>query len=198
MLNKVMLIGKPDCQPAFIKCKNGREMALLTLKTSEVWKKKTGEIVNTEEIHYISVFHQSYVDMLKVMQIHGTRLYIEGKICKNKYTNKDGQLVTETRIIVDNYNHKVCILESSYAMTPDEMMFPGFDYAPSSESISKEITLDEIFQVDNVNEKLTAKNKEEVNSIIKQIREKRSEQLNVADSGINWEEYGIKEKGEDE
>lgn len=198
MLNKVMLIGKPDCQPAFIQCKNGKEMAMLTLKTSEVWKKKTGEIITVEEIHHISVFHQLYVDMLKAIQVYGTRLYVEGKICKNKYTNKEGQLVIDTRIIVDSYNHKLCVMETNYAMLPDEIMLPGLEYAPTPEPTSKGVTLDEIFQLESANDKLTAKDKEEVNSIIKQIREKRSEQLNVADSEINWGEYGVKEKGEDE
>ncbi|MGD9731285.1 MAG: single-stranded DNA-binding protein [Desulfamplus sp.] len=205
MLNKVILIGKLKGDPKIIQCSNGREMACLTVTTTDSWKNKTGGISVWKEDHSIVVFLTSFVETLKDYadgrhSSSNVRLYVEGKICKNHYTNKEGQPVTGTRIVIDNFTHKILVMESNYTMHPDEIMLPGFDYAPPTEPSSDGLSLDEVFQVDELRDKLKATKKEDVESVINQIRERRTKQMNTddLDAKVDWSQYGVKEKGEDE
>ena len=71
-LNKVLLIGRLGADPEIKQMVNGKNVARLSLATSQSWKdKNTGEKKEKTEWHRIVVFneHRLYQRLMKIFQI---------------------------------------------------------------------------------------------------------------------------------
>ena len=101
-LNKVMLIGNlgQDAEHRFTT--NNTEVSSISLATTNSYKGKDGNWVNETTWHNIVIFGAS--EYLKANLKKGRKFYIEGRISKRDYENKDGQKVYVTEVIADKFN----------------------------------------------------------------------------------------------
>ncbi len=96
-LNKVMLIGNlgKDAETRFTT--NNLSISNFTLATSNSYKGKDGNWVNETTWHNIVSFSLS--DYMKENLKKGRKFYVEGRISKRDYTDKDGIKRYSTEII---------------------------------------------------------------------------------------------------
>lgn len=109
-VNKVILLGIVGKKPEIRTTQDGKKVASFSLATSESWKdKNTGEKKEKTEWHNISVFGglagivESYVDK-------GSKLYVEGAIKTEKYTDKNGVEKYVTKIVLSGFDSKLEML----------------------------------------------------------------------------------------
>ena len=99
MVNKVILIGRVGQDPQSKKLDNGTSISNFTLATSEKYKNKSGEKVETTEWHSLQVWGNLSEIVEKYVK-KGQLLYVEGKI-KTKSWEKEGQKHYKTVISVN-------------------------------------------------------------------------------------------------
>ena len=101
-LNKVMLIGNlgQDAEHRFTT--NNTEVSSFSIATTHSYKGRDGNWVNDTTWHNIVLFGAS--DYLKGNLKKGKKFYIEGRLSKRDYENKDGQKVYVTEIIADKFS----------------------------------------------------------------------------------------------
>lgn len=88
MLNKVILIGNLGNDPEVRHINSNLRVTNLSLATSETWRdKETSEKKTKTEWHRIVVFNESLIKVLENYAKKGSKLYIEGSIQTNKYTD---------------------------------------------------------------------------------------------------------------
>ncbi len=98
-LNKVMLIGNlgQDAEHRFTT--NNTEVTSFSVATTHSYKNREGNWVNETTWHNVVAFGLS--DFYKNVLKKGKKVYVEGRISKRDYENKDGQKVYVTEIIAD-------------------------------------------------------------------------------------------------
>jgi len=112
-LNKVTLIGNVGQDPEIRTMQDGRQMASFSVATTESWKDKaTGEKRDKTEWHNISVFSEGLVRVIQSYVKKGSKLYIEGQLKTDKYTDKDGIERYSTKIVLQNYSGTIILLDS--------------------------------------------------------------------------------------
>lgn len=101
-LNKVMLIGNlgQDAEHRFTT--NNTEITTFSLATSYSYKGKDGNWVNETTWHNIVLFGAS--DYLKSNLKKGRKFYVEGRLNKRDYENKEGQKIYVTEIVADKFS----------------------------------------------------------------------------------------------
>lgn len=87
-LNKIMLIGNlgKDCETRFTT--NNVSVTSFTLATTSSYKGKDGNWVNETTWHNVVSFNLS--DFMKDNLKKGKKFFVEGRISKRDYTDKDG------------------------------------------------------------------------------------------------------------
>lgn len=105
-LNKIMLIGNlgKDAETRFTT--NDVEVTTFTLATSNRYKGKDGNWVDDTTWHNIVAF--KLPDFLKENLKKGKKFYVEGRLQKREYNDKDGNRRFFTQVIQE----KLIILES--------------------------------------------------------------------------------------
>lgn len=125
-LNKVSLIGNLGADPEIRNTQNGRQVASLSLATSESWiDKATGERKERTEWHRIVVMNDSLVSVLENYARKGSKLYIEGSLQTRKWTDKEGIDRYTTEIVLGAYNAKLVLLDSREAGSRNERQAPA-------------------------------------------------------------------------
>ncbi len=106
-LNKVMLIGHlgKDCETRFTT--NNVSVTSFTLATNYRYKGKDGNWVDETTWHNVTCFNLS--DFFKENLKKGKKFYVEGRISKRDYTDKDGI----KRYFTDVISEKLIPLDSS-------------------------------------------------------------------------------------
>lgn len=100
-INKVILIGNLGRDPDTRYTPSGNAVTNLALATDESYKdKNTGQMVPKTEWHRIVLFGK-VAEVAGQYLAKGSKVYIEGKLQTRKWTNKDGQDVYTTEIVVD-------------------------------------------------------------------------------------------------
>ena len=90
-VNKVILVGNLGRDPEIRTTQDGKEIANITLATSESWKdRNTGERREKTEWHRIVVFNDGLIGVIKNYLHKGSKVYIEGRLSQRKYTDKNG------------------------------------------------------------------------------------------------------------
>ena len=104
-LNKIMLIGNlgKDAETRFTT--NNVSVTNFTLATTHSYKGKNGDWVNETTWHNIVSFNLS--DYFKENLKKGKKFYVEGRLTKRDYTDKDGI----KRYSTDVYSDKIIPLE---------------------------------------------------------------------------------------
>ena len=141
-LNKVLLIGRLGNDPEIKQMSNGKNVARLSLATSETWKdKNTGEKKEKTEWHRVVIFNEGLVNVVQQYVKRGAQIYIEGQLQTTKYTDNNGQEKYSTQVILQGYNSTLKMLGSSSSggrvddnnMNQDSSSLPSDNNIPSSD-----------------------------------------------------------------
>ncbi len=114
-LNKVLLIGRLGADPEIKQMVNGKNVARISVATSQTWKdKSTGEKKEKTEWHRVVVFNEGLVNVVQQYLKKGSQVYIEGQLTTRKW--KDEQTGTDkysTEIVIQGYNSSLTMLGGS-------------------------------------------------------------------------------------
>ena len=112
-LNKVQLIGRLGADPDIKQMVNGKNVARLSLATSQSWKdKNTGEKKEKTEWHRIVIFNEGLVSVVQQYLKKGANVYVEGQLSTRKWKDESsGQDKYSTEIILQGYNSSLTMLD---------------------------------------------------------------------------------------
>ncbi len=96
-VNKVILVGRVGNMPE-ITSPNGCDIANLSLATTDSYKNKSGEYVETTEWHKIVVFGGLASKLMPYVS-KGSRLYVEGSLKTQKWHNDAGTDKYKTEVV---------------------------------------------------------------------------------------------------
>ena len=113
-LNKVLLIGRLGADPEIKQMANGKNVARLSLATSNSWKdKNTGEKKEKTEWHRVVIFNEGLVKVVQQYVKKGSQVYIEGQLTTRKWRDeKAGIDKYSTDIVLQGFNSSFKILSS--------------------------------------------------------------------------------------
>jgi single-strand DNA-binding protein len=109
-INKVILIGNLGQDPDTRYTPNGNAVVNLSVATSEGYVDKQGQKVEKTEWHKVVMFGK-VAEVAGQYLSKGSKVYIEGKNQTRKWTNKEGQDVYTTEVVVD-INGQMQMLDS--------------------------------------------------------------------------------------
>jgi len=112
-LNKVLLIGRLGADPEIKQMVNGKNVARLSIATSQSWKdKSSGEKKEKTEWHRIVIFNEGLVNVVQQYLKKGANVYIEGQISTRKWKDeKTGLDKYSTEIVLQGYNSSLTMLD---------------------------------------------------------------------------------------
>jgi len=102
MVNKVILVGNLGKDPEVKVLESGQMVANFSLATSESYKDKNGQKVESTEWHNCVAWGKQAEIIEKYLK-KGAKLFIDGKIKTRSY-DKDGQTRYATDIQILNFN----------------------------------------------------------------------------------------------
>ena len=113
-LNKVLLIGRLGADPEVKQMVNGKNVARLSLATSNTWKdKSTGEKKEKTEWHRVVIFNEGLVNVVQQYVKKGTQVYIEGQLTTRKWKDEKSNLDRySTEVVLQGFNSSFKILSS--------------------------------------------------------------------------------------
>lgn len=100
-VNRVILIGNLGKDPEIRNLEGGVKVANFSLATTETYKGKNGEKVDSTEWHNI-VLWRGLAEVAESFLKKGNTVFIEGKIRTREWTDKDGNKRYTTEIVADN------------------------------------------------------------------------------------------------
>ena len=111
-LNKVLLIGRLGADPEVKQMVNGKNVARLSLATSQSWKdKNTGEKKQKTEWHRVVIFNEGLVNVVQQYLKKGSQVYIEGQLSTRKWRDEQsGQDKYSTEVLIQGYNSSLTML----------------------------------------------------------------------------------------
>tara|TARA_Y100000590_G_scaffold147356_1_gene169199 strand:- start:247 stop:705 length:459 start_codon:yes stop_codon:yes gene_type:complete len=113
-LNKVLLIGRLGADPEIKQMVNGKNVARLSVATSQSWKdKSSGERKEKTEWHRIVIFNEGLINVVQQYLKKGANVYIEGQLSTRKWKDEaSGQDKYSTEIILQGYNSSLTMLDN--------------------------------------------------------------------------------------
>ena len=113
-LNKVQLIGRLGADPEIKQMVNGKNVARLSIATSQSWKdKSSGERKEKTEWHRIVIFNEGLVNVVQQYLKKGANIYVEGQLSTRKWKDeKSGLDKYSTEIVLQGYNSSLTMLDS--------------------------------------------------------------------------------------
>ena len=111
-LNKVLLIGRLGADPEIKQMVNGKNVARLSLATSQNWKdKNTGEKKQKTEWHRVVIFNEGLVNVVQQYLKKGSQVYIEGQLSTRKWKDEQsGVDKYSTEVVIQGYNSSLTML----------------------------------------------------------------------------------------
>ena len=112
-LNKVLLIGRLGADPEIKQMVNGKNVARLSLATSQTWKdKNSGERKEKTEWHRVVIFNEGLVNVVQQYLKKGANVYVEGQLTTRKWKDESsGQDKYSTEIVLQGYNSSLTMLD---------------------------------------------------------------------------------------
>tara|TARA_Y100001970_G_scaffold37333_1_gene46121 strand:- start:4731 stop:5186 length:456 start_codon:yes stop_codon:yes gene_type:complete len=112
-LNKVQLIGRLGADPEIKQMVNGKNVARLSIATSQSWKdKSTGERKEKTEWHRVVIFNEGLVNIVQQYLKKGANIYLEGQLTTRKWRDeKSGQDKYSTEVVLQGYNSSLTMLD---------------------------------------------------------------------------------------
>ena len=146
-LNKVLLIGRLGSDPEIKQMVSGKNVARLSLATSNTWKdKNTGEKKEKTEWHRVVIFNEGLVNVVQQYVKKGTQVYIEGQLTTRKWKDeKSGIDRYSTEVVLQGFNSSFKILSSKNSqITSSQENISEKSSLPDNESTSSNDLDDEI------------------------------------------------------
>lgn len=139
-INKVILVGNVGKDPEIRTTQDNKEIATITLATSESWRDKmTGEKKDKTEWHRISVFNENLVNIVKNYIKKGSKLYIEGVLRTTKWTDASGNDRYSTDVVLQGYNSMLVMLDSKRSNNGSELGNDEYNQLSSNNSLNEEL-----------------------------------------------------------
>lgn len=112
-VNKVILVGNLGRDPEIRTTQDGKEIANLTLATSESWRdRNTGERREKTEWHRIVVFNDGLIGVIKNYLHKGSKIYVEGALQTRKWTDQSGVEKYSTEVVLQGFGSTLTMLDS--------------------------------------------------------------------------------------
>lgn len=133
-VNKVIIVGNLGRDPEIRTTQDGREIANLTIATSEHWTdRNSGERREKTEWHKVVIFNPNLVKLVKEYVKKGTKVFVEGQLQTRKWQDtQTGQDRYTTEVVIQGYNGTITFLskagDSNHRQTGDS----AGDYANAS------------------------------------------------------------------
>ena len=111
-LNKVQIIGRLGADPEIKQMVNGKNVARLSVATSQSWKdKSSGERKEKTEWHRVVIFNEGLVNVVQQYLKKGAQIYVEGQLTTRKWKDEQsGQDKYSTEIVIQGYNSSLTML----------------------------------------------------------------------------------------
>ena len=111
-LNKVQLIGRLGADPEIKQMVNGKNVARLSIATSQSWKdKSTGERKEKTEWQRVVIFNEGLVNIVQQYLKKGANVYLEGQLSTRKWRDeKLGQDKYSTEVVLQGFNSSLTML----------------------------------------------------------------------------------------
>ena len=112
-LNKVQLIGRLGADPEIKQMVNGKNVARLSIATSQSWKdKSSGERKEKTEWHRVVIFNEGLVKIVQQYLKKGANVYLEGQLSTRKWRDeKSGQDKYSTEVVLQGFNSSLTMLD---------------------------------------------------------------------------------------
>lgn len=110
-INKVILIGRLGQDPKLTYLPSGAPVAELRIATSESYKNKDGEKVETTEWHTVKVWNRSAEACANYLR-KGSLVYVEGTLRTRTWEDPQGQKKYFTEVSVTGPQHTVQFMDS--------------------------------------------------------------------------------------
>ena len=112
-LNKVLLIGRLGADPEIKQMVNGKNVARLSIATSQSWKdKNSGERKEKTEWHRVVIFNEGLINVVQQYLKKGANVYIEGQLSTRKWKDEAScQDKYSTEIVLQGYNSSLTMLD---------------------------------------------------------------------------------------
>ena len=112
-LNKAQLIGRLGADPEIKQMVNGKNVARLSIATSQSWKdKSSGERKEKTEWHRVVIFNEGLVNIVQQYLKKGANIYLEGQLTTRKWRDeKSGQDKYSTEVVLQGYNSSLTMLD---------------------------------------------------------------------------------------
>jgi len=135
-VNKVILIGNLGKDPEVRATQSGKEIANLTVATSESWKdKSTGERKEKTEWHRVVVFNEQLVEVCKRYLNKGSKVYVEGQLATRKWMDKEGRDMYSTEVVLQAFNSTLTMLDKKQSQNEHDVA-KGNGYQPQDDDQS--------------------------------------------------------------
>tara|TARA_Y100001970_G_C13778486_1_gene624160 strand:+ start:219 stop:677 length:459 start_codon:yes stop_codon:yes gene_type:complete len=146
-LNKVQLIGRLGADPEIKQMVNGKNVARLSIATSQSWKdKSSGERKEKTEWHRVVIFNEGLVNVVQQYLKKGANIYIEGQLTTRKWRDeKSGQDRYSTEIVLQGYNSSLTMLDgknksnNNNQISENKSNLPNDDISQGSSDLDDEI-----------------------------------------------------------
>lgn len=112
-VNKVILVGNLGRDPEIRTTQDGKEIANITLATSESWRdRNTGERREKTEWHRVVVFNDGLIGVIKNYLHKGSKVYIEGSLQTRKWTDQSGVEKYSTEVVLQGFGSALTMLDN--------------------------------------------------------------------------------------
>ena len=118
---------------------NGKNVARLSLATSQSWKDKTtGEKKEKTEWHRVVIFNEGLVNIVQQYLKKGANIYVEGQLSTRKWKDESsGQDKYSTEVVLQGYNSSLTMLDSRNKNDNSNLVTENKSSLPSDNNISK-------------------------------------------------------------
>ena len=114
MLNRVMLIGHIGQDPEIRSTQQGKQVATLSLATSERWTdRQTSEKKERTEWHRIVVWPEGLVGLIEKYVRKGSKIYVEGTLRTRKWQDQHGVDRYSTEVVLNGFDAKLWLLDKN-------------------------------------------------------------------------------------
>ncbi len=146
-LNKVQIIGRLGADPEIKQMVNGKNVARLSVATSQTWKdKSSGERKEKTEWHRVVIFNEGLVNIVQQYLKKGANIYLEGQLSTRKWRDeKSGQDKYSTEIVLQGYNSSLTMLggknnsANSNEMSQEKSSLPNDQMSQDNSDLDDEI-----------------------------------------------------------
>lgn len=120
MLNKAQLIGFTGADAEIRTTPKGKKVAILRVATSR-YTKKGGERQDFTTWHQVEIWSPGTVNWLESRPLlKGTKVYVEGEIRNERYTDKDDKEHYFTKVVIAGPGHELKSLDRPETNPEDE------------------------------------------------------------------------------